>query len=689
MRYRLRRYDTGGNSYTGMTMTGNPTLPTTSMVPNQLPMIESPQATQTFQQRPSTSNAKIGSYLNMAAGAASGITPMLDNNRLDKYALKKAPELQATQGVADTVGSVIPYYAASKSLADLSRAGSESAMDSGDQAGTRAGAFFQGTFDGFGTRMNLINAADKGVISESDNAGAQVLSTFLGPGFSQMWLSDQEAAYKKEKAAANAHKTNVGGTSGLDGRTYQRGNVMLARGGMAPQANAELEGGEIVESPDGDEYVKGPSHAQGGVPMNLNEGDYVWSDQIEYKGKTMAEWYQAFKQNGAGKEQIEQLRQLQESLAGRHNGEPGGERMALGGYGEDPGKPSKAGTFFKSTLPNWFDKTFNKGRKEASMDMQKRASAPVAAKRSDVMAENTQRSLSDEEKLAQDSYLMSASQERLRQSAQGTAPQYNPAEAYNADLTQKREQAQTPASQGTYGQRSKFSQISEEYAPYAIAGLGAIAQLAATASARNPYENVKMPIAQQAMNPTPVHLTRVSDTAQQAGLARDYRAGLDQMERSGAGPGSAGLAQRLLNERLQRGSEVMQRTAQINAPIDAQEQMYNSQSLAENERFNAAQRQQNNQSRVDLQVGKGSFDANKAMAIGDVFSGMARDTLGYMGEREKTRAIYGNSGIDQRNREYSMRQAYSKLKAAYPSLPETEIQKLLNEDVNKQFGAGK
>ena len=55
-------------------------------------------------------------------------------------------------------------------------------------------------------------------------------------------------------------------------------------------ANAELEGGEMLQLPDGSGgEVQGASHSQGGVDMNLPEGSKVYSDRVKIMGKTMAE----------------------------------------------------------------------------------------------------------------------------------------------------------------------------------------------------------------------------------------------------------------------------------------------------------------------------------------------------------------------------------------------------------------
>ncbi len=53
-------------------------------------------------------------------------------------------------------------------------------------------------------------------------------------------------------------------------------------GGEIQQPNAELEGGESIELPNGEgANIEGPSHAQGGVEMNLPEGTEIYSDELK------------------------------------------------------------------------------------------------------------------------------------------------------------------------------------------------------------------------------------------------------------------------------------------------------------------------------------------------------------------------------------------------------------------------
>src|SRR5690606_1990916 len=64
-------------------------------------------------------------------------------------------------------------------------------------------------------------------------------------------------------------------------------NFQFAMGGQVP---IEAEGQELIETPQGQiGEIQGPSHEQGGVPMNVPKGSKIYSDRLSLDGKTMAE----------------------------------------------------------------------------------------------------------------------------------------------------------------------------------------------------------------------------------------------------------------------------------------------------------------------------------------------------------------------------------------------------------------
>ena len=75
---------------------------------------------------------------------------------------------------------------------------------------------------------------------------------------------------------------------------YNNNDMVYAEGGMVidqhmDDPNAELELNETFQEPSGQVgMVDGPSHDNGGVEVNLEEGTRIWSDKLKHNGKTFA-----------------------------------------------------------------------------------------------------------------------------------------------------------------------------------------------------------------------------------------------------------------------------------------------------------------------------------------------------------------------------------------------------------------
>lgn len=75
---------------------------------------------------------------------------------------------------------------------------------------------------------------------------------------------------------------------------YNNNDMVYAAGGMVvdqhmDDPNAELELNETFQEPSGQVgMVDGPSHDNGGVEVNLEEGTRIWSDRLKHNGKTFA-----------------------------------------------------------------------------------------------------------------------------------------------------------------------------------------------------------------------------------------------------------------------------------------------------------------------------------------------------------------------------------------------------------------
>jgi hypothetical protein len=87
-------------------------------------------------------------------------------------------------------------------------------------------------------------------------------------------------------------------------------NGTVAANGMNNvQADVEVEGGEMYETPQGDVgEFKGPSHEQGGIPLevgqDVEEGTKVYSDRLKLGNKTLAERKEARERKIANLEKI-------------------------------------------------------------------------------------------------------------------------------------------------------------------------------------------------------------------------------------------------------------------------------------------------------------------------------------------------------------------------------------------------
>lgn len=72
----------------------------------------------------------------------------------------------------------------------------------------------------------------------------------------------------------------------------------FAMGGMSNIPNAEIENQEMLKYPDGStQQFDGPSHSDGGIPVNIPNGTQIFSDRLKLPGskKTVAKEAEAFK----------------------------------------------------------------------------------------------------------------------------------------------------------------------------------------------------------------------------------------------------------------------------------------------------------------------------------------------------------------------------------------------------------
>ena len=66
--------------------------------------------------------------------------------------------------------------------------------------------------------------------------------------------------------------------------------AIMANGGVSGTAPVEVEGGEMMETPDGQvAEIEGPTHENGGVKTELPVGTKVYSDRLKVNGETMSD----------------------------------------------------------------------------------------------------------------------------------------------------------------------------------------------------------------------------------------------------------------------------------------------------------------------------------------------------------------------------------------------------------------
>ena len=72
--------------------------------------------------------------------------------------------------------------------------------------------------------------------------------------------------------------------------TTKNTGAVMANGGEVSNVPVEVEGGEMMETPDGQvAEIEGPTHENGGVKTELPEGTKIYSDRLKVNGKTMSE----------------------------------------------------------------------------------------------------------------------------------------------------------------------------------------------------------------------------------------------------------------------------------------------------------------------------------------------------------------------------------------------------------------
>jgi len=558
---------------------------------------------------------------------------------MDPDQVERGGQRAITEGTTEAVVSAIPVVgqiigAATGAVKGVqSAAGKERMMVDGKTID----AYPDSTAAGVGNAMKMFTPHQSGFDhAENKDYGRAVLSwTGLGviPDMIE-GMSDQEDAERER--IKNKVTSNVGGTSSASGTTYQRGSHVQMKYGGTSRPNAELEGGEVVEKNSGKDIdVKGPSHENGGVPKKLAEGDYVWSDHLKYQGKSMADWYKELKDSKAGQAEIEQLRALQEQLAGRTpQMKDGGTvpKYQVGGY-RLPTKTQPGFNMFGQYRDNPELGEGMKGVKVpktyvAEVQAKPEVKAPAKKKGVPVPASEKQ------------TYTLMPPRDPQTSQELPTAPEsYTNASAASLQ----------PASSAT-GEETRFNRFVKQYGAYGIPIAGAMAQLIANETLE--FGDVKVPKAPK-ITTEKQFLSRATSDAEEAAADRDYKAALDYAEKSGTGPAQQAAAQTAYEDKRSANERTRERTAEINIQQDAKEKGMNLEADLRTKMANAEFEAQRNATLYDRDMAKAEFNRNKGMNVGNIIAGAARDTMSYIGDERHAKAIYGKEGIQDRKYGYS------------------------------------
>jgi hypothetical protein len=576
---------------------------------------------------------------------------------MDPDQVERGGQRAITEGTTEAVVSAIPVVgqiigAATGAVKGVqSAAGKERMMVDGKTID----AYPDSTAAGVGNAMKMFTPHQSGFDhAENKDYGRAVLSwTGLGviPDMIE-GMSDQEAAERER--IKNKVTSNVGGTSSASGTTYQRGSHVQMKYGGTSRPNAELEGGEVVEKNSGKDIdVKGPSHENGGVPKKLAEGDYVWSDHLKYQGKSMADWYKELKDSKAGEVEIEQLRALQEQLAGRTpQMKDGGTvpKYQVGGY-RLPTRTQPGFNMFGQYRDNPELGEGMKGvpvPKSYVQKVKEKTVEPKPVKKKVVEEPKGYDPLGDYATVNGPGLgfqMPTPAPKMPRPDIEhlSTNDQGHPLDGYPGSPTSSNVEDPT-------GERSKAGRFFKQYGAYGIPLAGAMAQLIANGTSE--FGDVKVPKAPK-ITTEKQFLSRATSDAEEAAADRDYKAALDYAAKSGTGPAQQAAAQTAYEDKRSANERTRERTAEINIQQDAKEKGMNLEADLRTKMANAEFEAQRNATLYDRDMAKAEFNWNKGMNVGNIIAGAARDTMSYIGDERHAKAIYGKEGIQDRKYGYS------------------------------------
>jgi len=487
---------------------------------------------------------------------------------------------------------------------------------------------------------NLVKPAHEQGLEHAKNKdyGRAVLS-FAGLGtFADAHDAAQDTQQALEEEIQNKTSVNVGRT--LGNTTYSRGNIQYAKGGLARIPNAEVEHNEVVEEPDGTyETKKGRKHnysnpKKSGIKIHMDPGSYVWSEELGF-----ADRFKELKENDAPDIEIENLRMEQEMKAGRM------PKYQTGGFGKGYLRSIQSPGENYFPYPSALHKEVDLAFQADNVPKKKVTSVKTKPKGRDTSKDLV----------------------------------YTPMPVRPLSSTVEPEPVLSPVGNPTasnmYKTRNRYERTGagrflKDNSDVLIAGAGAIGQLVGNLVQKpGDIAPVKSGSPVKADN---VHYTRVKDMEKGAREA-ELRAATKTSLLSGSGPGANPAYARAAMTKHRQTEEAAGRIDNMNAQIDMSERSTNVKNKLSSDMFNAEMAMRTDASRRDEELRKRNFKNAKAASIGDTIGGVARDALAYNADRDLSKAVYGDSGINERYLKGKENQFYKDYRMKNPKATPAEI----------------
>jgi hypothetical protein len=411
---------------------------------------------------------------------------------------------------------------------------------------------------------------------------------------------------------------------------YKAGGMHYSDGVQIKNANAELEGDEIIMKNGGkrDVKVNGPTHEQGGVPMKLEKGDYVWSDHLKdpQSGMSMAQLYEKLSKNGASDSEINQLMQYQEALAGRAGGQGMDQTAKKGGLMKYQNGTPSLSPFIQN--PNMTPGQMDAYVKLMNKNRAAQPPAPPAPKKPKAPASPppappaTPSGLEGYFHHLDKDYNMG----RLEEAKVNRAGYDNP---------ETRPPATPPSTRPDY----------LKYAPEMISGLGSLAGIIATAT--QDFDKVPVPQAAR-VKAEKMFLDRISPDAEIARSQQDFRAMLDAILRGGQGPGASSTIQEAYSAKVRADEQARADADRLNIQVDATEKAGNIDSRLQADMFNEENAARYREMAFAQDAASKTFERERTQAIVNQILQGTQAVADTAMNRRYAEAISGDTGALER-----------------------------------------